>query len=238
MCELCVCVSTSNKRRRRWWWCKLVDHGTFWLSACPRAYPPRPQSRTALHRTRCWRVLSESTQLTYSELKRTSLFRLTDVKQCAVFASNKSTLAVLLLLRTITDSKHPSFCQLQLRHCRTESTSYHPTSLPFRTNRPVPSIQVPERSSNTNLLATPYGISHGPFPFLHNLPGTLCLNTISVSTNYQPSNVNWNLIYFTCAFSVKSPCASASDSFYDFWCFINKLKVYVDFYSASSQLYL
>ena len=31
---------------------------------------------------------------------------------------------------------------------------------------------------------------HGPFPFLHHLPGTLCLKTFAVSTNYQSSNTN------------------------------------------------
>jgi len=36
---------------------------------------------------------------------------------------------------------------------------------------------------------------HGFFPLLHHLPGTLCLYTVAVSTNYQPLNINENPTY-------------------------------------------
>ena len=49
-------------------------------------------------------------------------------------------------------------------------------------------------SSNTNLLTTPSGITSNftsqAFLFPHHPPGTHCLHTSALLTNYQPSNVN------------------------------------------------
>ena len=50
-------------------------------------------------------------------------------------------------------------------------------------------------SCNTNLLARPAGITgnFGHFLFPHHPPGTHCLHTSTLLTNYQPSNINRSL---------------------------------------------
>ena len=57
------------------------------------------------------------------------------------------------------------------------------------------------RSSNTNLLAKPSGITANfpvdNFLFPHHKLGTHCLHISVLLTNYPPSNVNWSLTYFS-----------------------------------------
>jgi len=87
------------------------------------------------------------------------------------------------------------------------------------------------RSSNTNLLAGSHGITtsqatfrHGPFPFQHHLPGKLYLpehirridEVVSLQTPTKISSIP------LCLFRLGTLCQRlVSDSFYDFWLFIN-----------------